>query len=111
MGEGADIKQTGVEVTLDKKRHLIFDLNDMCDMEEKYGDITKALEATKNMKGSREILWVALKHEDSKITEKQAGELVLMPRFNEISSKLREALWGSMPKPKNEPAEETEKKK
>lgn len=108
MSEANDLRQKGVKINLDKERHLYFDLNDMCDLEEEYGNLTKALEATKTMKGSRRVLCIALKHEDEKITEQQAAALVPMPRFNEISGKLREALWGSLPKQeKNADAKET----
>ena len=41
--DGKDIRQIGVVIELDKERHLVFDLNAFCDLEDRYGTIEKAM--------------------------------------------------------------------
>ncbi|EJP6471357.1 hypothetical protein NHI66_000605 [Clostridium botulinum] len=101
---GRDIKQIGVPIVLDKERHFVFDLNAMCELEEKFESIDAAFEKlSKNMKMKdlRYVLWLALKYEDEEITEKEAGRLMTITEIDTISEKLGEALLGSLPE-KNE---------
>ncbi|ACA45729.1 hypothetical protein FDC22_06030 [Clostridium botulinum] len=101
---GRDIKEIGVSIKLDKERHLIFDLNAMCELEEKFESIDAAFEKLSEnmkMKDLRYTLWLALKYEDEEITEKEAGRLMTITEIDIILSKLGEALLGSLPE-KNE---------
>lgn len=97
---GRDIKEMGVPIKLDKERHFVFDLNAMCELEEKFESIDAAFEKlSKNikMKDLRYTLWLALKYEDEEITEKEAGRLMTITEIDIISNKLGEALLGSLP--------------
>lgn len=97
---GRDIKQIGVPITLDKERHLVFDLNAMCELEEKFESIDNAFsKLAKNikMKDLRYVLWLALRYEDEEITEKEAGRLITMSDMDMLLTKLGDALIGSLP--------------
>lgn len=98
--ESEDIKQVGVPIKLDKERHLIFDLNSLCDIESKYGDITKAMDIiSKNPSISdiRFLLWQGLKGEDESLTEKQAGHLINIYNLTAIMNALGDAMQVSLP--------------
>ncbi|MFL0197005.1 hypothetical protein ACJDU8_15770 [Clostridium sp. WILCCON 0269] len=120
MGAGNDMKQLGVEIELDRKRRIIFDLNSLCDMEEKYGSINDAIKAVGNlgkggMKDFKYVLWKGLSNEDEKLTEEDAGRLIDAPMLGMLSDKLLLALGLSLPKDdrklKNEGTKGTEIKK
>jgi hypothetical protein len=103
--EGSDIKQTGVTVALDKERKLIFDLNSLCSLEEKYGsvDIAMGEMQTGKLSAIRYFLFLALSNEDDSLTEKQTGKLVTILNLSDIMNKLVEAINVSLPEvdPKN----------
>lgn len=101
-----NIRVVKLPVTLDKPRNLIYDLNAMIELEEKYGTQRKAIEAitSKKLKAIRTWLWAGLVHEDEFLTEKQVGSMlsgadpeVLL----DMVSKIMEALSVNMPDPKN----------
>ncbi|BDR82558.1 hypothetical protein [Clostridium tetani] len=97
---GRDIKQIGVPIILDKERHIVFDLNAMCELEERFGSIDNAFsKLAKNikMKDLRYTLWLSLKYEDEEITEKEAGRLITMADIDMILTKLGDSLIGSLP--------------
>ena len=101
--EGKDIRQDGVIIKLDKERHLIFDLNALCTLEEEYGDINKAFEAiSKNnkMKDIRHILCLALQNEDDSVTERKTGKLINIQNMKYVVEKITEALAVSTPEVK-----------
>jgi len=106
MPKGTDLRQDGVKINLDKERTLLFDLNTLVDLEEEYGDIDAAFDdlSSGKMKAVRKFLWLALKHEDENLTEKEAGKLVTFDKVAELADKLKYALVISMPEPdeKNE---------
>lgn len=103
MSEGRDMKQIGVTINLDKERHLVFDLDSFCEMEEKYGSVNEVFKAIGkgSMKDLRYITWLGLKNEDEKLNEKDAGHLIKAPQFKELSDKLILALGLSLPKADN----------
>ena len=98
--EGKDIRQDGVIIKLDKERHLIFDLNALCTLEDECGSVDKAFEAiSKNnkMKDIRHVLCLALQNEDDGMTEKQAGKLINIQNMKYVVGKLTEAMVVSTP--------------
>lgn len=109
MGEGYDMKQIGVMINLDKERHLIFDLDSFCEIEEKYGNVQKLFDAIgkRSMKDLRYITWLGLKNEDEQLTEKDTGHLVTAKQLTELTSKLIMALGISLPDPDKKKNEET----
>lgn len=99
--EGTDIKQVGVSVTLDKERHLIFDLNSFCDLEDKYGSIDKAMDKiTKgSMKDIRFMLYLGLLNDDETLDEKKVGKLITLDKISDIVKALGTAVQISAPEP------------
>lgn len=116
MSENTDMKQLGVEVELDRKRRLVFDLNALCDIEEKYESVDNAIKAVGKfgkggMKDLRYMLWKGLSNEDEKLTEEDAGRLMDTPMLGVLTDKLLLALGISLPpknKAKNEETKETD---
>lgn len=95
-----DIKQKGITINLDKERHLVFDLNAFCELEDKFGTINKAFDALQeegSMKPIRYLLYVGLLHEDETLTEKMVGSLITLQNIGEIMQKVTEAIADAMP--------------
>lgn len=99
--EGKDIKQVGVIVNLDKERHLVFDLNAFCELEEKFGSIGKAMDGMKkgSMKSIRYMLWLGLLNEDESLTEREVGKLITVGNLQTIMLSVTQAITVSSPKP------------
>jgi len=97
-----DINQKGIIVNLDKERHMVFDLNAFCELEDKFGTINKAFEALQegSMKPIRYLLYVGLLHEDDSITEKYVGSLITLENMSEIMSSVTDAITEAMPEVK-----------
>jgi len=98
-----DLKDAGVPVLLDKERHLKFDFNAFCEIEEKFGSVEKAFDSLegKEFKSIRFLLWVALIHEDESLTEKEAGKLFTLRQLPEVTEAIVEALSKGLPEAKN----------
>ncbi|NEZ47927.1 hypothetical protein FDF74_12120 [Clostridium niameyense] len=103
-----DIKQTGITVKLDKERHIIFDLNALCELEEKYNSIDKALErltpkeGIPKMKDIRYIFYLGLKSDDKELTEEKVGSLINLSNINIVTDVIGSAMMGSLPESNNE---------
>lgn len=84
-------------IFLDKLRHLKFDLNSFCLLEEKFGNIEKALIELERgvMRAVRVILWVGLQHEDPDLTEQAVGEMVTVDNLDAVGAALLRALGES----------------
>jgi flagellar motor switch protein FliG len=107
-----DIRPKAVPIQLDKQRHLLYDMNAFCEIEDKLGGIQQAFDILMNgsPKGIRTLLWAGLIHEDEELTEKQVGAMFGFGSIEKISIAIREALIGSMPEPKNDEPSPAEKK-
>lgn len=83
-----------VPVFLDRLRHLKFDLNSLCVLEEKFGNIEKALQELERgvMRAVRVILWAGLCHEDPDLTEEDVGKLVNIDNLDMVGIALLKAL-------------------
>lgn len=83
-----------VPVFLDRLRHLKFDLNSLCVLEEKFGNIEKALQELERgvMRAVRVILWAGLCHEDPDLTEQAVGEMVTVDNLDVVGAALLRAL-------------------
>jgi hypothetical protein len=98
-----DIKTKGAKIMLDKERTVIFDLNSLVEIEDKFDagidDVMEKLENkdSKKMATLRFLLWVGLIHEDESLTEKQVGSLITMENMGEIFGALVGAFTSSMP--------------
>lgn len=107
---GKELKniENGSEVVLDgKKYNLTFDLNALCELEDRYGSLDGAMKKLssitgadkKIMKDIRFLLWQALKHENDELTEAQAGKLVTIQNMQTVSDALGCAMQKAAPEP------------
>lgn len=98
-----DVKVKKIPVQLDKERHLVFDLNAFCEIEDKFGSITEAFKAVENvsMKAIRALLWAGLLHEDESLTEKEVGKMIDIANISELANAITEAMNTALPDPKN----------
>jgi hypothetical protein len=88
-----------IPITLDKERHLCFDLNAFSELEEKYGDIETAMKAieAKSIKAFRAFLWAGLIHEDEDLTEKEVGKMISIDNIDVIVNALSVGLGTALP--------------
>ncbi|MED1419016.1 hypothetical protein [Bacillus smithii] len=103
MSKSLDVKVKKIPVQLDKERHLVFDLNAFCEIEDKFGSITEAFKAVENvsMKAIRTLLWAGLLHEDESLTEKEVGKMIDIANISELANAITEAMNTALPDPKN----------
>ncbi|HCW79597.1 MAG TPA: hypothetical protein DG942_00655 [Ruminococcaceae bacterium] len=114
---GSDLKDAqGKAITLadGKTYHLVFDMNAMCAMEDRYGSLESAMDALtgigtegkgpdgkpkpkKIMKDIRFMLWTALQHDNDELTEHQAAKLITFANMNQVMDALGEAMQASVP--------------
>lgn len=99
----ADLKNKGVLITLGGKEYdLEFDMNALCDMQDRYGTLDKAFDKVSNnlnMKDLRFILWKALQHSEPKITEQETGRLITLQDIDAVTSALNAAMGAALPEP------------
>jgi len=90
-------------IMLDKEWHIVFDLNVVCALEDKFGDFFQALKKlrTGNFRAARTFLWAGLVHEDPTLTEEEVGSFINMMNIEEICLALVEAVSNSFPQVKN----------
>ncbi len=124
---GSNLKDAqGKAITLadGKTYHLVFDMNAMCAMEDRYGSLESAMDAItgtgteekgpdekpkpekdlngkpkpeKVMKDIRFMLWAALQHDNEKLTEYEAGRLITLSNMNQVMDALNAAMQVSVP--------------
>jgi len=86
-----------VAISLDKERHLRFDVNAMVTFEELTGLNLLNPAVQKNLAGDmtvaqfRAFLYSCLIHEDEKLTLKQVGSFITRENMQEIAARLSEA--------------------
>ena len=94
------MKDEGVKIYLDKERTFKFDLNALCELEDKFGDISEAFSGLekREFKKIRSIVHALLAHEeDEDWSEKDAGSLITVENLEEVASALAKALSKSAP--------------
>jgi len=108
-----DIRNKAVTVLLDKERHIVYDLNALADLEEEYGDLTKAFEKLQSGKinAIKKFLYIGFKHEDEELTEKEAGKMVTLGNIGSIAAAINDAMGKDLPNEESPMAEDTSKKK
>lgn len=81
------------------EHELLFTLNALALLEEKYGSVDAAFEALD--KGSfiaiRYMLWAAIQHEEEPLTEMQVGARIDMKSLTQISESLSKAMDIGLP--------------
>jgi len=98
-----DLKKKSIQIELDGETYYFrFDLNALALVEEKYGDLAKAMERAKE--GSilviRHMFWAGLQASHPDLTELDVGSLIDSSNVNEIAEKMNAALDTSLSKPK-----------
>lgn len=119
---GNDLKQSqGKKIALNGKEYdITLDFNGICELEDKYGSLEKALNTFSatfegmdgkgkikggSMKDIRFLLYVMLKHTDPHMTEYEAGHMLTITNMQEIVDSLGEAMTNSMPQSEGEGTE------
>lgn len=76
-----NVKVKNVKVKLDGTSHeLLYDMNAMCEIEEKYGDVESAFKQLENsnkvFNSLRFLLWAGMLHEDKDLTLQDVGKKI-----------------------------------
>lgn len=107
MAKKAEImKDEGVKVELKGREfEAKFDLNALCELQDKFGDLTKAFEGIdmQDLKKIRALLHIALANGDNEgITEKEVGALIDLKNIHQIVDALTTAFNNAMPSTEGE---------
>lgn len=101
MANLKDVKAKPLMITLKDgvEREMLFTLNAMAELEDRYGSVEAAFEALErnSMKAIRCVLWAGLLHSDENLTEQQVGNLIDVRYLNEIVESMNSAFDVSMP--------------
>lgn len=102
MANLSEVKPKVTHITLRDgvERELIFTLNAMAEMEDRYGSVDAAFQALENnsIKAMRFILWAGLLHnEDECLTEQQVGNLIDIQCMEDIIASINGAMKADMP--------------
>lgn len=95
------MKDEGVKIKLgDKKFEVKFDLNALCNLQDKFGDFTKAFDGLnmQDFKKIRSLLHIGLANgEHNDITENEVGALITMQNIATVTDALAQAFGNAMP--------------
>lgn len=95
------MKDEGVKVTLKGKEFEVkFDLNALCNLQEKFGDISEAFDGLEqsDFKSIRSLLHVGLANgENINITEQEVGALIDLTNLNDVVDALTKAFKDANP--------------
>ena len=87
------IKDGRLPIVLDKERHLLFSLNVIDEMQDKFGGFDKLAEMLKGKDGIKNLRWLLtlLLNEgaddgEEQLTEKQVGKMIHTGNFNEVKT-------------------------
>lgn len=95
-----EFKNKGVKINLDKERNLIYDMNALSEIEDRYETIDNAFKnlSKGSIKATRFLLWCGLISEDETLTERQVGAMITIGELEGVATKLAEAMAISTPK-------------
>ena len=81
------------------EREVVFSLNAMAELEEKYGSIDAAFNKVKSgsIAAVRFLLWTIMHDNDEMLTERQVGSMIRLDNINEVMETLITALEDQMP--------------
>lgn len=100
MSNLSEIRNNGIKIELDGKEYrIIFDLNAMAEVEDKYGSVGKAVTAMQHgsFKAIRCVLWAMLIHDNPELTEKEVGSMVTVGNLDEIVDHITAAVNKDLP--------------
>lgn len=112
------IKDGRLPIVLDKERHLLFSLNVIDEMQDKFGSFDKLDEVLKGKDSIKNLRWLltllvneGAGDDEEPLTEKEVGKLIHTGNFNEVKLSIFKAFsFGNRgttePKPANESEEE-----
>lgn len=87
-----------VKIELDRERHLKFDLNAACQIEEHTGkNYFKMLGDGLTASDLRAVLWAGLVHEDADLTIEQIGAMIHPGKVVTLMEAISEAVTASLP--------------
>jgi hypothetical protein len=96
-----EVKPRVTKITLNDgvERELMFTLNAMAELEERYGTVQKAFEELDagSFKAIRCMLWAGLLHADENLTEMQVGKLIDMATMQDVIDSMTNALSENLP--------------
>lgn len=102
-----NISYEGVEVKLDKPRHIKYTFAAMRIILKKYGGLQKALSILEKMEGGdlteegldalSTLIYAGLVHEDEKLTQEKVENLIDFRNMAKLIDAVTEALSGSLP--------------
>lgn len=102
-----DVSYEGVEVKLDKVRHIKYTLGGMRIILKKYGSLQKALNVLSEMGDSdlteegldvlSTLIYAGLIHEDEELTQKKVENVIDFRNITKLTEALTEALSSSLP--------------
>lgn len=95
------MKDQGVKITLGNKDFEVrFDLNALCNLQDKFGDFTKAFDGLEkqDFKKIRSLLHVGLANgENIDISEAEVGALITMKNITTVTDAITQAFGNAMP--------------
>lgn len=96
----AKAKTTSITLRDGVERELLYTLNALAEMEDKYGSVEEAFKALEknSIKAIRFVIWAGLIHNEAEsLTEQQVGNLIDVQCLNDIVSTVTGALNDSLP--------------
>lgn len=83
---------------------LCYDLNALCEVEDRYGDIETAFSQQLGVKAARFLLWAGLQHShaDRFPTEQDVGRVVSLANVKYVAERLGEAIRVALPEPEKD---------
>ena len=104
---GSELRGSVKTIILGGKTYeLALDMNAICDLEERYGTVEKAMKVLDGiddmnkpgvMRNIRFLLCVMLRHSDENMTEREAGRLMGFEDMQHIMDSIGSAMQASMP--------------
>ena len=92
------IKDGRLPIVLDKERHLLFSLNVIDEMQDKFGGFDKLAEMLKGKDGIKNLRWLltlllneGAEDGEEELTEKQVGKLIHTGNFLDVKSSIFKA--------------------
>ena len=87
------IKDGRLPIVLDKERHLLFSLNVIDEMQDKFGGFDKLAEMLKGKDGIKNLRWLLtlLLNEGADDGEEQVGKMIHTGNFNEVKTAIFKA--------------------
>ena len=101
----AKAKATSITLRDGVERELLYTLNALAEMEDRYGSVEETFKALEknSIKAIRLVIWAGLLHNESEhLTEQQVGNLIDVQCLNDIVSTVTGALNDSLPEEENE---------